>query len=145
MAKGFIVSHEAWYRVNGGLSPKDKPYEIIIGDHTEEGWPNSCGVTPQGEFCLVWHNLQSEKHLPAMRIEMFEDSMAWLTVAPDLFRELAALHGKNPQPAKIIEILTRLGYEDVTRRKNPDVAPLRCRCGAPIGDDGKYKEERHEN
>lgn len=138
MAKGFVVLHEEWYhRVD--LSPK-KSYEIIIGDYTDED-----GVTRQGEFCLVWHNLQSEKHLPAMRIEMFEDSMAWLTAAPDLFRELAALHGKNPQPAKIIEILTRLGYEDVTRRKNPDVAPLRCRCGAPIGDDGKYKEERHEN
>lgn len=116
MAKRFIVAHEAWYRTaGGGVFPKDKPYEINIGDYADDD-----SVTRQGEFCLVWHQLQSPKHPPAMRIEIFEDSLVWLAAAPDLFGELAALHGKNPQPDQVIEILTRLGYEDVTKRKKPD-------------------------
>lgn len=137
MAKGFIVAHEAWYRtaINGVLN-EETPYEINIGDYE-----NDETVTSQGEFCLAWHQLQSPKHPPAMRIEIFDDSMAWLTAAPDLFRELAALHGKNPQPDQIIEILTRLGYEDVTKRENPDAIKKVARS---IADSAKRGHDREK-
>lgn len=137
MAKGFVVAHEAWYRmaINGVLN-EEIPYEINIGDYK-----NDETVTSQGEFCLVWHQLQSPKHLPAMRIEMFEDSMAWITAAPDLFRELAALHGKNPQPDQIIKMLTRLGYKDVTKREDPDAVTQVARS---IADSAKQKHDREK-
>lgn len=64
-------------------------------------------------FTFAWYDLEYN-HDPAMKLEIFEDSLTSMRDFRDLMDKLPDLQCTNPQPDEIVLLLESLGIEDAT-------------------------------
>ena len=62
---------------------------------------------------IRWYDLHTAT--PAPRLEVFDDSWAYLPKFLDLLQELAKLDNRNATPEQICAVLTACGFEDMTK------------------------------
>lgn len=107
---GFYTLSQSWYV---DACKKDNiAEEIMVGSYCPDG---GC----EFEFKFAWHILGDRNSIdyPAMRIDVFEDSFIAFRKFALLFSRLSKLNNKEPQPKEIIDLLTKLGFKDLTKRE----------------------------
>jgi len=108
MFKGFYWLSKSWYRETT-LAGTDLIDEIMIGIYDGQGGSN-------GEFAIRWQKSRYFKN-KAIKIEIFNDAWHLLREFKYLFQALSEL--KEPEPNEIVELLKRLGFKDLTIKKQP--------------------------
>jgi hypothetical protein len=114
MKKTFVVTSKAWY-MNVGLN---NPTQAIFDkDRIKEQLVLNCSKGKNSyEFFITWYELKSGI---SPKISFFDDSWLAFDQLPELFKAFASMHGKNPTPETIIQVLKELKFKDVTKTKKP--------------------------
>lgn len=113
MARGFHWLSQAWYATTS-LVGREFTDEICFGYFDLN--PNEGGTT--GEMMMRWYDLGSGTGIAA-RLEVFDDAWHALFTFQDVLAALAERDGKNITPAQFTELLTSLGFVDLTARQSP--------------------------
>lgn len=105
--KGYVISHEAWYSKNKGITAAMQCPQIEVGMYFRSGGT-------MGEFLFVWEEF-------GIRLKAFDDSWQVLGKMPELIRCMVRIShkGKKITIKEFAEQLKRLGYEDLTERVQP--------------------------
>ena len=106
--RGFILLSEAWY-AHANLRGSDVIDEVSFGHYALEG-----GTT--GEMSVRWSELGGKK---VPKLECFDDGWHSLSTFTDLIAEMGNIDNENITPKDFCSLLTRLGFADMTPRKNP--------------------------
>ncbi|MGG1021121.1 hypothetical protein ABE151_17340 [Bacillus paralicheniformis] len=105
--KAFYHLRDSWY---GHENLKNASYvdEIMIGLYEEDEGTD-------GEFVIRWLELEDGI---TPRLEAFDDSWIALNECLDFIQALKDSKGITPD--ECVELLLKLGYEDFTKRENPN-------------------------
>lgn len=112
MTRGFHWLSQAWYNAPS-LIGREFTDEINFGYFDPAS--HSGGTT--GEIMMRWYDLGSAGIAP--RLEAFDDAWHALFTFQDVLAALAERDGKNITPKQFVELLTSLGFVDLTQRENP--------------------------
>ena len=106
--RGFYHLSEAWY---GSANLQNSQYldEVSFGSFFPDGGTS-------GEMIMRWEELGG-KNVP--QLQCFDDGWSTLSSFTDLIAELGKLDDDNITPKQFCELLTRLGFKDLTARENP--------------------------
>jgi hypothetical protein len=108
----FVRTTETWYHAASPRLIRDAVDETFVGVYHDEGGTS-------GEFAFRWYDLGAG--VVGCRLEVFDDAWAVLVGDfPDLMSALPVQQGRNPTPADVTALLTRLGIVDATRREPPN-------------------------
>ncbi len=112
MKIGYTVFSKSWYARG--------PHAIKLSEHAiDEVMIRVDGAQhAMYEFAIRWFSMGSNR-LPALRVEVFEDSFGAFNDLKPLFDALVDLRDKNPQLQEVVELLRRLGYCDDTSYLSP--------------------------
>lgn len=99
--KGFYHRNASWYAETVRRAERDVTDSISIGMHFVSG-----GTA--GEFLIEWNGTVA-------RLNAFDDAWGALAECADFVAELKTLEGATPQ--QVIDVLVRLGYQDLTKRE----------------------------
>lgn len=108
MEKRFVQLTKQWYAKENLRATKYGEEILIAVDY-----PNLHDV---GEFALRWYPIENGK-LPALRIEIFEDSFQAFLDSGLTFH-LGFLNKTNPQPDDIRKILLSMGFEETIAERS---------------------------
>lgn len=81
--------------------------------------PHGGGTT--GAMDMRWYNLGTGAGI-APRLEVFDDAWHALHTFQDVLAALAERDGQNITPGGFVDLLTSLGFVDLTDRENPYTA-----------------------
>ena len=110
----YTVVHEAWYAEAAGVLAEGVKAEIILSNHGDD--PRRRRVIH--EFVVHWHVLDS-RLVPRMKV--FDEALEGLQELIEERDFLSAVIGlgKDLTPTELAELLSRLGFADVTPREEP--------------------------
>lgn len=106
--KGFYHLSEAWY-AEANLRGSEEVDEVMLGYYSGSG-----GTA--GELGVRWRVLAGN-HVP--QLQALDDSWAVLASMPELIQEMGKVNDENITPKDFCALLLRLGFTDMTPRRNP--------------------------
>lgn len=111
MARGFIWLSQAWYAA----------VNLVAREFTDEvcfGYFDPDDKSTSGDLMMRWYDLGFATG-SAPRLEVFDDAWHALRSFQDVLAALAERDSQSITPAQFAELLTSLGFVDLTERESP--------------------------
>lgn len=110
----YIVYTQAWY-----AQPNNWRNDVSTIEEIDISFGYGDGSTIGG-FILYIHRFSTDRDKIAVRLSVFTDGLLALASMPDLMAALIQLEKTPAHSVKeVVDLLDRLGFEDVTERKSP--------------------------